>query len=186
MPPERARDDRSLLARLQQGDATALEALFREHYVPLCRYARRFCPSISDAEDAVAEVFADVWARRADLRVRTTLKTYLYGAVRKKTLQSTQRTERRRRRLETVDGAPAMGQHPPLPDAAAEADELERRVREALRALPDRPREAIVLRRRHGLPYAEIAEVMGVSRKTVENHLNRARRLLRHLLDDLL
>jgi RNA polymerase sigma-70 factor (ECF subfamily) len=67
-------------------------------------------------------------------------------------------------------------------DAELEADELAALVKRVIAALPERPREAFLLSRRHGLSHAEVAGVMEISVSTVEKHIVRAVAELRRAL----
>jgi len=73
---------------------------------------------------------------------------------------------------------------PTPPDAAAEGEWLEERLRTWIADLPTRQREALVLSRFEGLSHDQIAEVMDISPRTVNNHIVRALKRLRDHVDD--
>ena len=162
-----------LAARIRSGDRAAFEALFRALHGPLVRYAGTL--TAEGAEDAVQDAFLAVWRRRATLDPARSVRSLLYTSVRNALLNRT-RDARRRQELHDAMDAPAA---PDRPDHETAAALLGAHVREALGALPDRQREAFGLSRFDGLTYAEIADVMGCSVKTVENHVGRALRALR-------
>ena len=163
MPPEALPSD--LTERVRAGDRAAMEHLFRALHPALVRYAR----SLADggaAEDAVQDAFVALWRRRTDLDPGRSVRALLFTAVRNKLLNRSRDAARRRELLSGMD-AP---DRPPLPDAETAAALLAGHVRAGLAALPDRQREAFGLSRYDGLGYAEIADVMGCSVKTGENH----------------
>jgi RNA polymerase sigma-70 factor (ECF subfamily) len=170
-------------ARIRGGDEGAFERLFRAHYVELCEFANRLVAAPDIAEELVQGVFARLWRDRERLEIRTSIRAYLYTAVRNTALNHLDRGRTERRHLELVRdaGTEAMD---PEPDASSrlEAAETIAEVRRAIRRLPPRCREAVVLRWQHGLRHAEIAEVMGISIKGVENQLTRGMRALREVL----
>lgn len=164
----------ALSGRIRSGDRAAVEALFRALHPDLVRYGRSLATP-DEAEDAVQDAFVTLWRRRADLDPTQSVRALLFTAVRNKLLNRSRDAARRRDLLDIMD-AP---DRPPLPDATTEAGLLAGHVRAGLAGLPDRQREAFGLSRFDGLAYAEIADVMGCSVKTVENHVGRALRALR-------
>lgn len=184
-PAGAAARDRATLAGLAAGDPAAFAAVFESYYDALCAFAEGYAGSADEAEDVVTEVFARLWERRGQLAVRLSLKTYLYSATRNQALNHRRRegSERRRR-----DGARLVGALPGQGVVGARvleelhAAELRQAIDAAIQRLPERRRAVFVLHRRHGLSYGEIAEVLGISLKTVENHMGLALRDLRDQL----
>lgn len=180
-----AAEDRVHFAGLAEGDAAAFAALFRRYYDALCVFAEGYVRSPDDAEEVVEEVFVRLWERREHLDVRVSVKAYLYSATKNQALNHLRRAATEERWVERVSRSgdvPGLGQ--PAPDIveALYATDLARAVDEAIPQLSERCRQVFLLHRRHGLTYAEIAEALGISPKTVENHLGRALKELRSLL----
>lgn len=177
--------DRELVERIRRGDPAAFELLFRSYYDQLCTFAEGYLRSFSEAEDLVDDVFLRVWERRADWKLSASVKSYLYGSVRNAVID---RLKHRRvvDRVHNLVGrehsVPGAGQAAPASDERLESADLQVALQHAVDSLPERCRHTHLLRWRHGLTYAEIAEVMGVSIKTVENQLARALQLLRERL----
>lgn len=178
---DRIGDDRDLWTRLQAGDDSALGVLFDVQYANLVRYAMRQGLPREAARDLVQELFIDLWERRATLSVRTTLTAYLYGAVRRAILE-TRRHDRvvarwRDTELAEASSAPRIARN--VGEGQAEAEELSSIVRRTVAAMPPRMQEIFDLSRSHGLSHPEIAELLGISVKTVAEQILRALRLLR-------
>ena len=66
--------------------AGEFERIFKEFYKPLCLFALRFTEKTEDAEDVVQQVFADVWDKNSHDMVIANFKSYLYQAVRNRSL----------------------------------------------------------------------------------------------------
>ena len=164
----------ALTRRVRSGDRAALEHVFRALHPGLVRYGRSLADA-DHAEDAVQEAFVTLWRRRASLDPARSVRALLYAAVRNRLLNLHRDAARRHDLLGMMDAPSA----PPLPDDLTGAALLADRVRQGLDALPARQREALSLSRFDGLGYAEIADLMGCSVKTVENHVGRALRALR-------
>ena len=179
--PDRAGDD--IVSRIRAGDRAALEVVFRQHYAALCAFVAGLVRSPETAEELVQDAFATIWAQRERLDVRESLRAYLYGACRNRALNVLERG-RRERHWADQEGR-ALDQPPSTPEAEAHLERADviAAVQRAVAQLPDRARLAIELRWRHSLAYAEIAEVMGISVKSVENTLSRAMRALREELE---
>ena len=131
-----------------------------------------------------SDVFARLWVRRAEWIVRTSVRSYLFGATRNGALNL------RKRQAVEEDWAAASAASDPSerpdtprrPDEVMESADAEERVRVALETLPERCRLVMQLRWRDQLSYAEIAEVMDISVKGVENQLARGLKSLRDKL----
>lgn len=175
-------DDAELVRRLRMGDAAAFELVFRTYYVPLCTFVSVHTGSLEVAEELVQDVFASLWERRDHLELRSTLQAYLYGAARKRALSHGARTRIERRWVERVlrreHDAPTAA-HAPAADGDLWSKELRAAVSAILERMPERRRLTYMLSRDRNMSYAEIAEALGVSIKTVEVQMGRALRDLR-------
>jgi len=166
---------------IRRGDPAAFEALFRAYYEPLCAFAARYADSIAVAEELVQDVFTRVWTDRARWPAPRNPKAYLFTAVRNRALNS----GRRRQMEQDWVEAEIIGAEPP-DDVAADPPALRRDdpeahadLERAVDSLPERCRLVMHLRWREGMSYADIASVMGISVKGVENQLARGLRALR-------
>lgn len=179
-PPPLAAD--APIDRASPDDEVAFERLFRTHYDALCIFAESYVRSAHVAEELVEDVFCWIWQHRAEWQVRDDVKAYLYGAVRNRALRVLARgrvAEQARDEALREQRTPGLGEPAPGPEARVEASELARAVAGAVAGLPPKCRETYLLHRQHEMSYAEIAAVMGTSRKTVENQLARAVKALR-------
>ncbi len=184
-------DARELLARVHAGDRSAFHAMFAAHAARLCAYAYQYLRSRALAEEAVQDVFCDIWARYADWEPRVSVDAYLYGAVRRRAMRLLDQERRARRwRDEAVwaldDRANSGGAPAAHADQAALTAELDAAIARAVAQLPRRAREVFLLHRREQLTYAQIADRLGLSVKTVEIHMGRALKALRTRLAEFI
>lgn len=179
-PPLRGGDDLDLFrvwaARIRESDPAALEAFFRAVHAPLVRYAARFVPD-AGAEDVVQDAFVRIWNGRERIDPSQSLKAFAYRTVRNLCLNRIRDGKTRETLLAEryEPHAHAM----PSPDDELDRSDLAVRLREWIGELPDRQREALELSRFEGLTHEEVAEAMGVSPRTVNNHLVKALRTIR-------
>ena len=183
-----ASPDASLIARIRAGDEAAYESLYLEYHESLWRFAYTLVRSAEIAEELIQDIFLALWRDRARWRVTTSIRLWLYGAVRNRAMNH-RRHERvvataavRESALDEGERPAGMGVPPTDPHAALEASELDERVDRALATVSERRRIAMTLRWRHQFTPAEIAEVLGTTPEAVRVLLARARQDLESLL----
>ncbi len=168
-----ARDDRGDRADADE----VLGAIFRREYARLVGLARVLIDTRAEAEELVQEAFARTYAawERIDepdaalAYLRTTVVNLARGGLRR-------RATVRRTPLDAVGDAPGA-------DAAVTATEAQREVLAAVRALPDRQREVVVLRYLLDLSTADTAATLDISEGSVKTHLHRALGALERALE---
>ena len=167
--------------RIRRGDPAAFESLFRAHYHAMCGFAARYTDSMAVAEELVQDVFTSVWVDRARWPAPRNQRAYLFTAVRNRALNAG-----KRRRME-ADWAQAeiLGGDPSgdaaVDDAVSPRDDpsAHANLNRAIAELPERCRIVMHLRWRERMSYSDIATVMGISTKGVENQLARGLKALR-------
>lgn len=177
--PEQLQND-----ALTVGDVTAFEMLFRTYYQPLCHYAYSFLQDKEGAEEIVQSTFLMVWEKRDTLAIRTSVKPYLYAMVRNACL-NVLKHEKIKQKHAGEELAVADRSCDSVSQIVA-SNELEYKIKAALEALPDQCRMVFKLSRFEELKYAEIAEQLNISVKTVENHMGKALKIMREQLKDYL
>ena len=179
--------DRRWVDGIHRGDEIAFRDAFL-HYQPwLVSIAYALVASEPDAQEIVQEVMLNLWTKRATLSVRQSLVSYLYAAVRKRAISAL-----RRRRVERIWVARVLRSHGtlgpgPIPDnpdrlpveSELAVGELQAAIARAVAKLPVRRRETLILHRVGHITNAQIAELMGVSIRTVDTQLHQAYATLR-------
>ncbi|NNE71411.1 MAG: sigma-70 family RNA polymerase sigma factor, partial [Rhodothermales bacterium] len=175
-----AGDDQALAESIRNGDRSAFRKFFEAWHKPLLRYLlhRRVPPDV--AEDLVQNAFVHIWENRGKIRTDGSLKGLLFRIGYTRALNHFRDTARFEGELdEQALGVPAPDVDP------AEQRDVRDRVREAVDALPERRRAVFELCVLEGLSYAEAAEALEISRKTVENHMGYALKAVRERLSGL-
>jgi len=176
--------DNDLLRQIAGGNTNAFEMLFKQHYENLCRYACTFIRESDEAEDIVQKTFVTFWEKKEDIAVETSLKSYLYGAVRNAALNNIKHQQVRQKHAATM----TVNDHVASESASdgVVSAELNEQINAAIDRLPQQCRRVFELSRFEGLKYAEIAEQLGISVKTVENQMGKALRRMRDELHEYL
>ena len=170
----------AVLARAAAGDAAAVEACLERFGGLVWSLARRFCRNAADAEDAVQEIFIELWrsAGRYDAAVASEA-TFVAMIARRRLI------DRHRRRLRQPDLQPLPELLPLQAEGAHTRIEQQPDVQRAARALLTlRPEQQQVLRLSvyGGLSHSEIAEATGLPLGTVKTHVRRGLIQLRESL----
>ncbi|MEO8619914.1 MAG: RNA polymerase sigma-70 factor [bacterium] len=179
--------DADLVARIQSGEVSEFERFFRMEFAPLCGFADRYLHDRAASEDLVQQLFADLWEHRATWNPRFGVRAYLFAAVRNRALNVRKR-QVVERDWELEEAAPSVRTLHPMPlrpDELFAARDLRATLDALLAGLPERCRLVMLLRWREQLSYAEIAAIMEISVKGVENQLGRGVRALRARMEDL-
>lgn len=152
------------------------ERLFKDFFPPLMAFARKILGDEDDARDVVHQVFINLWEKRKELDLSTSLKSYLFTAVHNRSLN----VIRDRKKFSSAEVPEVAGEWDV--SAQIESMELEGKIREAIDSLPEKCREIFELSRFEGLKYGEIARQLDISIKTVENQMSKALKILREQL----
>ena len=159
-----------------------LTALYQAHALSLIRLGYVMLGDRQAAEDVVQDAFAGLHRRWANLADQGKALQYLRSCV----LNGCRTAWRRRRptaALELLDHEPSRTHASPAEDALL-ADEERQLVIRAIRDLPERQREVLVLRFYLDAPDAEIARLMGIGESTVRSTAHRALRALGQILGE--
>ena len=172
--------DLFVLKKIKEGDIKAFESIFRLYYTPLCLYATSITGELEVAEEIVQDLFYVFWKERESLPILRSIKNYLYGATRNRSLQYLEHQEVRYRYRNTVLAGenPESESYTPLDQL--EYIELQSLVNRALGKLPERRLRIFRMHRFEGMKYAEIASSLSLSIKTVEAEMTKALQTLRN------
>ena len=172
-------EDQELFNRIKKNsDKEAFNDLFRKYYKNLCLYSSKYINEIDSVEEVVQAFFVKLWENRSQININGSVKSYLYAAIRNRAFNYI----RDHKKFVNDEG---------LQDAAQmhvedEDFELKEKISKAIDMMPQQRQTVFKLCRFHQLSYKEIANKLGISRKTVENHMSMALKDMRiHLADYL-
>lgn len=186
--------DRELVSRVQAGDISAFDEIVARYKNRIYNFVYRMCRRREAAEDITQEVFVRVFVQARALRSDSSFASWLYRVAGNLCIDEHRRMQTHKavvshsldQPLETESGRLERE----VPDCSAEPErellrgELEKKVQEAIDALPDKMKLALLLNDQEGLSYEEIAQVLCIPVGTVKSRLFNARMALKEMLAD--
>jgi RNA polymerase sigma-70 factor, ECF subfamily len=173
-------EEKRLLEKALLGDISAFEKIFRTYVKELCTFAAYYLKSFDKAEDIVQNVFLVLWERRDSIRIDGCLKTYLFTSVRNLSLNLLKHQTIHRN---SIDAYSSLFSLPTAtPHEIAVQQESDVLLTQALEKIPERSRIVFILSRYFNMKYAEIADILEISVKTVDAHMVKAVKSLRSSL----
>src|SRR5688572_761538 len=164
--------------------------MFRSTAADLCDFAYSYVRSTAVAEEIVQDVFFRIWVGRHQWELRGSLRTYLYSATRNASLNYLRHDRVERRWMERVVNEGVLrGDNIKVATASDElvtTAELATAATRAVEQLPERCQLIYRLTRQHHLSYAEVAQMLHISVRTVENQIGIALKTLRRRLAHLM
>ena len=179
--------DRELVERAQDGDATAFRELVDRHAGNVFRLAARVTGNRETAEDVVQETFFKAHRRLRGFDNRARFGTWLYRIAMNCAIDQLRRERRRPQGVagETGSLVDSVASESPDQDRLVQSTEIASAVGTVLASLTPRERAAFVLRHYQGCSIAEIAEILGVRTNACKSTIFRAVAKLREALRPL-
>lgn len=186
---DRLDTDAALMLRVKQGDREAFEALVEKYKQPVMNLVFRTLRDATEAEDLAQHVFLQVYKSAHRYEVSAKFSTWIFTIARNLTLNEIRR--RTRHPADSLDATSPEDDQPIIqvedrkhfaaPDAVLHA-ELQGKIDEAIAALPEKQRTALLMCREEELSYEDMAEVLGCSLSATKSLIHRARETLKQVL----
>ena len=173
-----------LFQEIQRGNKEALNTLFATYYPKLVAFAQQYVKQLELAEEISSELFVKVWLKRHQLSNIHNPEVYLYVAIKNACLNSI-RADKKRSILSYAEDKENL-QPAGHANSHLEDKELERLLDEAVGSLPEQRKIIFKLIKEDGLKATEVAEILGLSKRTVENQLYKAVRSLAETISNYL
>jgi RNA polymerase sigma-70 factor (ECF subfamily) len=172
--------DEHILNQIKLGDQQAFHRLFDHYWKRLFVYALKALNNPEACEDAIQEVFIDLWERKEQLEI-SNLKGFLFQSVRNKIANQIRRTKFTEGHLSIISEASLSDNST---ENTIDFQETELTIHSAIERLPHRCREVFYLSRFERLNNQQIAAKLNLSIRTVETHISNALKNLRSSLKD--
>lgn len=176
--------DNELIKRMQQGDTGALGILYMRYAPSVSRFAYRFIRVREDIDDITHNIFCSLWENRASLKNPDSLKAYLFMMTRNaifKAYKHDRVVSEYEAEVLTEDATDSKDA-----ERIVTAKDLLEMIELRIADMPEIQREVFRMSRYDHLTYAEIAEKLGVSPKTVQYYISQALAELRKLTEAMI
>ncbi len=168
--------EKQLFELMKNNSKIAFEKLFHTYYGHLCLYAARILRNDDSAEEIVQVFFVNLWEKRDQLSIETSVNNYFFRSVKNLCLNNIQHNKTRLRYAQSILSDPSYNL---TEENNFVAIELAEKIEESIRSLPEKRQNIFRLSRQEGLKYREIAEKLNISIKTVETQMGLALKTLR-------
>ena len=172
--------DQQLIALLHDEDRGAYTEIYNRYSKLLYQHAYKKLRSQEEAEDIIHELFTVLWAKRFTLTPNESLSGYLFTAVRNRILDFISGKNVRADYISSLQHF--MDNEIAVTDHRVRSNMLKDMINAEIALLPDKMRTIFEMSRKEQLSHREIAEILGVSEKTVKNQINNSLKMLRKRL----
>jgi RNA polymerase sigma-70 factor (family 1) len=165
--------------KIQNKDNKAFESYYKMHYKTFFLMAFRYLKNTEVAEELVNDVFLKIWEDGNKITIDSSLKSYIYRAIINRSLNEIQKNKKDSTMMMDL----YYSQDESYELTQIEENELKIKLYDAIDLLPDQCKKVFRLSRFEELKQQEIADKMGISIKTVKNHITHALKTLSKSID---
>lgn len=163
-------------------DVAAYKKLFFHFFQPLKSFSYSITKSKETAEEVVSDIYIEIWARRKQLQEIEDLKMYLYISVRNASLRRLKQTQKTSV-LSLDDLEVEFASNDPDAENNIITNELAEKIERAIESLPQQCKIIFKLAKQDKLKYKEIAQLLNISVKTIDNQLSTALKKIASVLN---
>jgi RNA polymerase sigma-70 factor (ECF subfamily) len=162
------------------------EHLFKKYYPFVCTIVYKYVGDKSKVEDIAQEIFTELWLKRDHIFIHSSVPAYLRRMAISRTLNYLRDSKKYNwDDLDSnVETMPTVGYQEPEALLHLDEEELKKKLAVAIDKLPEKCRIVFLMSRYDELSYAEIAENLDISIKTVENQIGKALKYLRLAINE--
>jgi len=172
-----------IVKNLLKDDKKALDDLYAFYYPRLYSFSKKILKVEDDVNDILQDVFVKIWLNRKKINSVETFNSYIF-TITKNAIISLFREKTRNSDFELKVRQAATGEEFII-ETELEYQDLKEKVDALIEKLPEKRKQVYILSREKGLSNAEIAEQLGISVKTVEDHMMHSLRYLREKMKNL-
>jgi RNA polymerase sigma-70 factor (ECF subfamily) len=173
--------DNKLAHGLKAGYESSYKQLFNEYYLLLSAYANKYVNDPEKAREIVQDLFVHLFEIRHSLIITTSLKSYLYRSVKNRCLNQIRHIQLQETTLENIK---TEGSFNTIEENKMMETELEYRIFQIVSELPVQCQRIFRMSRVDGKQNREIAQILNLSKRTVETQISKALKILRNNLQD--
>ena len=159
------------------GDRDAFNHIYERHWKELFLCALKKLGEKEEAEDLIQDLFVSIWLKRNDFEINSSLKAYLFTALKYKIINHFEYKTVRRKHLESLKVE--LKAFEDATSNALVAEEVEKSIEVGVNSLSPKVKLVYQLSREENLSLDEISEKLAVSKQTVKNQISKALKILK-------
>lgn len=176
----------ALFKEVQSGNKAAFDEVFFLYHDRLLAFAKQYTKQVESAEELTSELFVKIWLKRNDLSKITNPEVYLYVSIKNACLNLIRADTKRNKVFTPWPEEPSFEKDLTQHTLKFEDKELEKLLNMAIQKLPEQRRIIFSLIKEQGLKSNAVAEILGLSIRTVENQLYKAIKVLADSISEYL
>ncbi|HEX8609049.1 MAG TPA: RNA polymerase sigma-70 factor [Pedobacter sp.] len=176
--------DEELVVMLEESNSHAYTEIFERYNSLLLRHAFKLLSKEDDTYDVVQDVFLNLWQRRAEFTINSSLSAYLFTAVKNRIFKLFAHKEVVIRYERSLSAFMVEGYD--IVEEGLMEKELSDLIKKEIDALPTRMREVFLLNKTEELSYKEIAQRLNISDQTAKQQVYKAIKILKPKIDQFL
>jgi len=169
--------DEELVILFKENDVVAFREIYVRYWYELYLISNKRLRSKEASEEIIQNFFTLFWINRKKINIRGALKAYLHTAIRYSVIDYLAREATRNNYMELLSFS--YNESANTTEETVFLHEVEDGINQVMSKLPAKCRRVFELSRQHHKSNKEIAELLGLSEKTVENHITNALKLFR-------
>ena len=175
--------DSVIISGLQSGQKDKFDQIYKLYWAELYAFARKRVNFDEDAQDILQDLFVNIWVNRTTLIINTSVRAYLFTALRHRIINYYSSNHTRTKYLEIIKQMEAVSE---ATDEQIAQNEINTIIDENLEKMPLKMREIFILSRFKGYSAKEIAAQLQLSEQTVRNQVSNALKYLKIGLVDFI
>jgi RNA polymerase sigma-70 factor (family 1) len=175
-------NDHKLIRNVSKGDALSFDEIFNKYNKKVYAFSLRNLKNKEDAEGVVQEVFMNLWKDRNKLKELNNLESWIFAICFNTIRKHFRKILRERQHLQELAEIIASDDNSTITEV--EYHDLLEKAEAIIEKLPVRQKTIFLLSKKDGLSNSEIAGKLNITKKTVENHLTRAKSFIKKTLVD--
>jgi RNA polymerase sigma-70 factor, ECF subfamily len=172
--------DGELMQEIKADNMFAFDVLYRKYSKKLYKFGFSILKSTEESENLIQEVFLNLWENRRKVEKNSSIKSYVFTITYNSAISIIRKKARESEFVEYLKSLQEVNVEPV--NVELEYNELSDKINDIIKELPQRQKEVFLLNRMEGLKYNEIAERLGISVNTIENHVSHALKTIRKKL----
>jgi RNA polymerase sigma-70 factor, ECF subfamily len=180
MSKQSFKNDSEALLQMADGNIAAYRFLFDHHFSDLCNFLLIYLHSKELSEEIALEIFTYIWEKRETLQIKATFKSFLFASAKNKAISHYRKEHKVL--FTSLEVGESLVTEVSSAQQFMENSELREIINKAINKLPEKSRKIYQMAWEENLSHKEIARQLGLSSKTVENHVGIALHKLRESL----